>query len=74
MLEFVFGLIGLIGIGLFELVRFFVGFRDVFVGEGINDLRVNFDGSLMVVFGLRVLKFLDDFGVDFGDGDKDFLE
>lgn len=67
LLEFVFGFMG---VGLFESVCFFVGFRDVFffIGVGVRGLRENLDGILIVDFGLRVLKFFDNFGVGFGDG------
>lgn len=73
-LEPAFGLISLIATGLSEPARFFDGLRDAFAWEGINDLRANSDGSPMADFGLRASKLPDDLGVDFGDGEKDFLE
>ena len=74
MFEPAFGLIGLIATGLSEPARFFVGLRDALAWEGINDLRANSEGSPMADFGLRASKLPDDLGVDFGDGEKGFLE
>lgn len=67
---------GLIGTGLSEPVRFLAGLKGAFpfIGVGVSGLRENSDGTPMADFGLRASKRAEDLGVDFGDGENDFLE